>query len=87
MARLRHALMALPIAATLAVSGLAGGTQTADAFVTASDMCNNYIYNYSYWHTEAWNEFVRAGAESTPYFEYAWNQQEIFRHLFSANNC
>ena len=39
MKKLRNLLVAAPIAGVLAITGLAAGTQTADALVTAADNC------------------------------------------------
>ena len=45
----RTACAIIAIAVMLAVTGLAGGTQKADAFVTSADYCGGYIYGWNYW--------------------------------------
>jgi hypothetical protein len=79
--------MTIPIAAILAISGLAGGTQKADAFVTVVDACPGLLGGYFYWGNEVENELIRSNFVETPYFEYAWNQKLAYSRLISAYNC
>jgi hypothetical protein len=87
MRKLRTACMTIPIAAILAVTGLAGGTQKADALVTSADYCAGYIYGWNYWGSEVDREFVRSGGEDTPYLDYAWAKKVAYGRLIATYNC
>ena len=87
MRKLRTACMTIPIAAILAVTGLAGGTQKADALVTSADYCAGYIYQWNYWGNEVDSELVRSNGEETPYYEYAWAQKVAYSRLIDSYNC
>lgn len=87
MKRLRNLLVAAPIAGVLAVTGLAAGTQPADAFVTASDYCQGYTAGYIYWANEATDELTRSNFEQTPYFNYAYAQAVAYGKLLDHYNC
>ena len=87
MRKLRTACMTIPIAAILAVTGLAGGTQKADALVTSADYCAGYIYGWNYWGNEVDSELVRSNGEETPYYEYAWAQKVAYSRLIDTYNC
>lgn len=84
---MRTACVIIAIAAMLAVTGLAGGTQKADAFVTSADYCGGYIYGWNYWGGEVESELIRSNGEATPYFEYAWAQKVAYSRLISTYNC
>lgn len=86
MRRARNLLAALPIAAALAISGLAGGTAPASAFITSADQCGGIIYSYQYWGGEYVWEYDRAGYE-TPYAAYAWTRVQYFGNLLGQYNC
>jgi hypothetical protein len=58
--------MTIPIAAMLAVTGLAGGTQKAEALVTSTDYCAGYIYGWNYRGREVESEVIRSNGEETP---------------------
>jgi hypothetical protein len=77
--------MTLPIAAALAVFGLAIDAQPANAFITAADQCGSYLYGYTWWSDEAFNEWEQRG--TTSYFIYARDQSFYYSSLFTGNNC
>jgi hypothetical protein len=79
--------MTIPVAAILAVTGLAGGTQKADALVTSADYCAGYIYHWNYWGNEVDSELVRSNGEETPYYEYAWAQKVAYGRLIATYSC
>ena len=87
MKRLRNLLVAAPIAGVLAVTGLAAGTQPADAFVTVSDYCQGYTAGYIYWGNEATNELTSHNFEQTPYFNYAFARAVAYGRLMDQYNC
>jgi hypothetical protein len=87
MRKLRTACMTIPIAAILGVTGLAGGTQKADALVTSADYCAGYIYGWNYWGNEVESEFIRSDGEDTPYLDYAWAKKVAYGRLIATYSC
>ena len=85
--RSRTYLLASAAALALSASAFAATATPAHAFITAQDMCGQYIYGWNYWNNEFYNEFVRSGEVVSPYLIYTGHKVNEYYDLVVENNC